>query len=226
MRPGRSATDVRSGRRRARPASAARVSVRTLAQYRVLAFRERAERPHDRDQRRAGRLPVRGGPASVRHGSERRPSTPLILLAPGERCCTWTSAASPSASEPVDGHRVRLPPSAADRSDEARPRVHRSRTRDRRACARRAAGPGQPCGPDALGRRELPLRAALHRRPTAGRRAPEPRSRADDLPAERLPNRRGSHPPRAWRLRHERLGHRPRVITEESAGGGPARLQR
>ncbi len=27
-------------------------------------------------------------------------------------------------------------------------------------------------------------------------------------------------------LRHERLGHRPRVITEESAGGGPARLQR
>ena len=44
---------------------------------------------------------------------------------------------------------------------------------------------------DALARRELPVPEALHRRPAAQRRAPEPRGRADDLPAERVPDRRG-----------------------------------
>jgi aldose 1-epimerase len=62
--------------------------------------------------------------------------------------------------------------------------------------------------PHALGRRDLPLPDAVHRRPAPRRRPQEPRRRADDLPAERVHVGRVRGSPRAGRRLDWGLGHR------------------
>jgi aldose 1-epimerase len=125
-----------------------------------------------------------------------------MLLAPGRTVLQINERGLPVGSAPVDGteHDFRRPrPIGAAKLDHAFTDLER--------------------GPDGLARVEL-------RDPAARRRAPEPRCRADDLPPERLPDRRGPHPPGAGRHRHERLGHRPRVITGAWAAAGSIRPRR
>ena len=61
-------------------------------------------------------------------------------------------------------------------------------------------------GLDRLDGRELRVRDAVHGRPAPRRRPPQHRGRADDLPAERVPDGRGSDPARGGPLVHEHVG--------------------
>ncbi len=106
---------------------------------------------------------------------------------PPKPCCA-DDRGLPPRLQPGRGHGVRLPPAQADRRDEARPRFHRSRAWRGRARPRRPRRPSPGLRARALGRRGLRLPTGLQRRSASRRQSPEPRGRADDLPAERLPN--------------------------------------
>ena len=145
----------------------------------------------------------------------------LVLSAPGATVLIEDERGIPRGREPVDGtpYDFRRPREiGATTLDDAFTDLGARHGRTR---ARRAAGPEEPCRPQPLGGRELPVSAALHRRPAARRPAPEHRGRADDLPAERLPERRGPGQARARRELRERLGHRAGLIR---AAAGSSRM--
>ena len=76
-----------------------------------------------------------------------------------------------------------------------RPLLHRSRARRRRDRCAVTLQDADGAGPSLWMDEALPLPDAVHRRPAARRRPPQPRRRADDVPAERLPDGTGSDPP-------------------------------
>ena len=139
----------------------------------------------------------------------------LILRARWRTVLTVDERGIPRGREPVDGteYDFRRPREiGATRLDHAFTDLERG---DGRTRPHRAAGPAEPQGPHALAGRVLRLPAALHRRPAPGRRAAQPRRRADDLPGERVSDRRGARPPRARRVVHGRVGHRPLSFERE-----------
>ena len=93
----------------------------------------------------------------------------IELQAPGQRVLVSDERDLPTGSEPVDGHRVRLPRRPDDRRDEARQRLHRSRRDDDGRARVELRDPDGGTGGDALGGRELPLPDALHGRHPARR---------------------------------------------------------
>ena len=95
-----------------------------------------------------------------------------------------------------------------DRRDQAGQRLHRPRARRGRPSSRRAARPRAGRRARALGRRDVRVPDALHGRPASGREPAQPRRRADDVPAERVPERRGPDPAGAGPGVHQQLGHR------------------
>ena len=96
------------------------------------------------------------------------------------------------------GDRLRLPAAPADRHDPAGPLLHRSRARRRRDRARDAPAIRTEAGLSLWVDEALPLRDAVHGRPSARCRPPQPRGRADDVPPERVPDGTRSDPPREW----------------------------
>ena len=209
---------VDGGRARAEPGRdgapappAAGLPVLARAHYRVRALRRRAARGHDGDESRARRLPVRRrrSPVLDRRHRDRRPGDPASA---GRHDARIRRARPTGRRSTGRRHGARLPQAEADRRDEARQRLHRPRarrrwSRPRRAAIRRQAaasrsGSTRPTVPD-----------ALHGRPASGRRAEEPRGRADDVPAELLPYRKITDPPGARQLDHEHVGITPIVQT-------------
>ena len=93
-------------------------------------------------------------------------------------------------------------------ADPPGPLLHRPRARRRRHRARDAAGSSWRRRV-VVGGRGLPVRDALHRRPAARRRPPQPRGRAHDVPAERVPDGKGSDPPRSLGSRSPPVGYPP-----------------
>ena len=91
-------------------------------------------------------------------------------------------------------NRIRLPRGADDRRDRPRQRFTELERGDDGRARVLLDDPDSGIGPDALGRRELPLAHGLHRGPAPRRRAAQRRGRADDLPAERVPHRRRADP--------------------------------
>ena len=82
--------------------------------------------------------------------------------------------------------RARLPAAEADRRDAARPRVHGPRAGRGRCGPRRAAPAGRAAGLVLWVDESYRWLMLFTGRPAARRRSPQPRRRADDLPAERL----------------------------------------
>ena len=144
-RAGRSPSANRDrGRRGARVASAAGLSVRARALDRVRAVRRRAcacGRP--RRTSATDPCPFGSGAHPYLTRRARRRSTRLLLQRAGaDACCTSDEHGIPTGSRAVDGTDVRLPRAPADRRDEARHRLHRPRARRRRSRARRAPRSG------------------------------------------------------------------------------------
>ena len=193
----------------AHAASPARLSVLARAQRRVRAVRGRPPRDLDGDQHRTRRLPVRERPAPVPDGRhrDRRPGRPP--RAGAHACCARTNAGSRShrcpsrAPSSTSGSRGR---SARPSSTTPTPTSSATTTDVARVELRHPDG----IGAHALGRRELPVPGALHRRSAAERPPAKPRRRADDLPAQRVPDGRQRRRARAGRDGDGRLGHRDR----------------
>ena len=168
---------------RASAAPGSRLPVRACARRRVRVDRRRPLGADRGDERRRGRLPLRLRGASVPRGTRRPGGRHHAARACADRAAG--RRARPPRRQRARGGRARLPHAEAGWGREARPLLHRPRARRGRAGAR------PPRRDDALGRRELSLPDDLHRRPAAGGRPAEPRGRADDVRAERLPEWRG-----------------------------------
>ena len=142
----------------------ARLSVHARARHRVRALGGGPVGDDDRHES--------SGRDACPYGSGQHPyltvGTPTVdtieLQAPGRAVLVSDERDLPVGSEPVEGTEYDFRAAAADRRDEARQRLHRSRARRRRPRPRRAPRSGRRRGAHALGRRELPLPDALHRR--------------------------------------------------------------
>ncbi len=112
----------------------------------------------------------------------------LVLTAPGSSVLVSDERGDPTGSEPVDGTEFDFRAGrtiGSTRLDNAFTDLRR----DEDGLARVRLEAAQGRRGDTLDGRELRLRDALHRRHAPRREPPEHRRRADDLPAERVPQR-------------------------------------
>ena len=157
------------------------------------ALGRRAQRPNDGDECRARIRAPTERRASVldRRDGDRRPGDPAGTSS--NACCTPTSAAFPIGTTSVDGtefdFRRPRPIGTTSSTTLHRPRAGRGRPRPRRAPRSRERVRADPV--DGRGLRYLMLFTGD---PLPDVAPPQPRRRADDLPAERVPDRRGSDP--------------------------------
>ncbi len=164
-------------------------------------------------------VPVRERRAPVphrreRHGRHRCPAVPArTVLESDERGYPdWHVA--PSTGTELDFRRH-----GRVGYDEARQRLHRSRAGRRRARPRRRSttrSDGRVTLWVDEGYPYLMVFTATY--PTS---TPQPRGRAHDLPAERVPERRGSHHARAWRVAHGCMG----AVTDDRGESVSRQLQ-
>ena len=131
----------------------------------------------------------------------------LVLRAPGGTVLSSDERGLPSGRSPVEGteYDFRRPrPIGSTRLDNCFTDLERG---DGRSRPRRARRPGERERARALGRQTATATCMLFTGdPAAGREPAQPGGRADDVPAERVPERRGAGPPGARRLVHELLG--------------------
>ena len=203
--------DGRRARRRSRrdgahAAPAARLSVLARARHRVLALRGRPARDVRPRPTSARGLPVRERPAPVPDASAPRPSTRSSSARRRAPCCVTRRARPPGANRgpsrapsSTSGSRGRSAPTKLDnaftdleRDDDGLARVE-LRHPDGRSGSRSGS---------TRATRTWSSSPAIRFRASPS----QPRRRADDLPAERVPDRRGRRRARARRVRRRVSG--------------------
>ena len=154
-------------------------------------------------------VPIRERRASVPDGRHADGGLGRPAASRRERSCKRTSAASLSGDIGVDGtdydFRRRRPIGTT-----VLDHCFTDLERDSDGIARVTLQDADAERAHVLGGRALSLPDAVHGRPPARRRPPQPRDRADDLPAERIPDGTGSDPPRGWPVGLLPVGHPPR----------------